>query len=722
MNRNGFFKDLFEFSATASAVFYIDGKCISANRSFRTQLGLVADTPVEKIEFWDFFENKIFAEKLIRKIHDRNVIRNLEIPLYNLSGQGFPTLLSGRIFSSEDREYLQISFMDISRQKDLQQALRSENARIASLMENLSVGLFFVNRDGNLTNINRTMGNILHIDEEKLIGHNYMELLDIFIKKSEEPEIIQQRLKGVLAHVDTNKKVNFSSSGAISYHYELVLFPVRDDDGKSLGWGGLLQDITELKQQSDWKLELLSILSHDIRSPLATLKGHVNVLRENIDHWARDMVQDFLIEIDGSVDRLAHQVDRNLALTRVEGGNLGLSPQLVNLNEILMQTIERTVSKRPDVDIHLEIPENLPKIRADSSRMEEVITNLLDNAIRYSPQQKIIDIRLSVEGQWIIFKIRDQGKGISSGQQRTIFDKYVREEEGGSGLGLYICRKIIEAHGGQISLESPPEERDKGTEFTFSLPVSYSPPTNKTADKKISKKEKATSRGQEILVIEDEADFQVLLRNTLLEEGYEVVIASNGMDALDIMQSQPPSLILLDWMLPGMNGLAICRYIRRWSNVPIIVVTACNNQEELITALDAGADDYIIKPFSREELLARIRTIFRRGDEWQGAGKHAQFSANGLTIDYADHTAWINNTPLELSPTEFEILSYLSKHRRQVVTYEQLLNAVNTLWGETARDSLFVYISRLRKKIEPNPQKPTFIITRWNLGYVFMPD
>ena len=120
--------------------------------------------------------------------------------------------------------------------------------------------------------------------------------------------------------------------------------------------------------------------------------------------------------------------------------------------------------------------------------------------------------------------------------------------------------------------------------------------------------------GEKILVVEDETDVQTLFHTILSQEGYQVEIASDGPTALDIIQVDPPNLVLLDWMLPGMRGLQVCRNIRRWSNIPIIMVTSKTSQADLIAALDAGADDYVTKPFQSEELLARIRTLIRRGD------------------------------------------------------------------------------------------------------------
>jgi DNA-binding response OmpR family regulator len=181
-------------------------------------------------------------------------------------------------------------------------------------------------------------------------------------------------------------------------------------------------------------------------------------------------------------------------------------------------------------------------------------------------------------------------------------------------------------------------------------------------------------------------------------------------------------IILLDWVLPDMDGIAVCRNIRRWSKVPVIMVTSKTSQEDLIAALDAGADDYVTKPFRGEELLARMRALLRRGSRREQAEEPDQYREEGLLINFESRSVWLNGELLDLTPTEYDLLEYLVHHRRQVLTYDQLIDALWDHDGEGTRHSLFVHISRLRNKIEQNPKEPRFIQTRWGVGYAFMSE
>ena len=718
------YEDLFHHSATPAAVFNVNEHCILANHSFYVQLEYRTELEKEPdLDLLQIFEEKAQGSTFIRQLRERQIIRRHEIRLVTNNERGFPVLLSGRVFISREEQYFHISFTDISQLNELEETIRKDRAKIVSITDNTSAGLFYVNAEGILTNINLKLVELLEIEENEFIRQPFRVWMGKLLSKTSEPEIIQQRISAALSNLDLYPKVEFTMKTGITLHYEIAFFPVRDETGSPLGWGGLVQDITEFKQQVNWKLELLSILSHDIRSPLATLKGHISMLQDNYQQWGNEMVKDFLNTIGKNVDKLSHQVDRNLALTRVEGGDLGLRPQSMDLVACAEQTIAFITEKKEHLIIDLIHDDTLPKTRADTTRIEEALINLLDNAVRYNPPGKNIIVEIHATASWLVISVRDFGKGIPVDKQKTIFDKYVRvdEEEGGTGLGLYISRKIIEAHGGQIRVQSPLPDMKAGTEFTFTLPITVpSHPHDITADRS-STRTSTTNHETTILVIEDESDYLLLLRTLLNKEGYQVETVTNGISALDVIKISPPDLILLDWMLPGMSGLAVCQGIRRSTNIPIIVVTSCTDQEELLTAFDAGADDYLIKPFDRKELFARIRALLRREESIQPPSKSNRFSAHGLVIDFDTHEVWLDGKNLFLSMTEYEILEYLARHRNQLLTYDQITDTINALKPDQDRNALYVHISRLRSKIEPDPKNPIYLITRWGIGYVFMP-
>jgi DNA-binding response OmpR family regulator len=318
--------------------------------------------------------------------------------------------------------------------------------------------------------------------------------------------------------------------------------------------------------------------------------------------------------------------------------------------------------------------------------------------------------------------VQDHGPGVPPEQQAAIFEKYVRGEKGesgGTGLGLYISRKIVEAHGGRLWVRSPLGETGGGAAFIFTLPVMPEVPESRPHTHHERRDEDDMDEASyRVLVVEDETDFQALLHTTLAEEGYRVEIAPDGATALNIVRTAPPDLVLLDWVLPQTSGLQVCRGIRRLSHVPIIMLTSRTAQEDIIAAFDVGVDDYIVKPYPRDELLVRIRALLRRGEAWALDEGADRFSADGLTIDFDTQEVFVQGKPIELTATEFDLLTCLARNPRRVLTYRKLLDEV---WpeGDGTRHALSVHISRLRKKIEADPGNPVFIGTRWGVGYVF---
>ena len=222
-----------------------------------------------------------------------------------------------------------------------------------------------------------------------------------------------------------------------------------------------------------------------------------------------------------------------------------------------------------------------------------------------------------------------------------------------------------------------------------------------------------------LLIVEDEKAISNLIATTLETQGYHYEKASNGAQALMEITSHSPEIILLDLGLPDMDGVEIIRRVRSWSSVPIIVISARTEDQDKIEALDAGADDYLTKPFSVEELLARLRSTFRRISYIQSEnGQVTTVFTNGdLKIDFAAAEAYMGEKELHLSPIEYRLLCELARHVGKVLTHQYL---VNKGWDNVKVSdipSLRVYMATLRKKIEPDRENPRYIQTRVGIGY-----
>ena len=221
-----------------------------------------------------------------------------------------------------------------------------------------------------------------------------------------------------------------------------------------------------------------------------------------------------------------------------------------------------------------------------------------------------------------------------------------------------------------------------------------------------------------ILIIEDDEAILRFLRRGLAYEGYTVDTAADGQSGLTMARDHPPDLVVLDWMLPGLDGLEVCRRLRAGGPVPILMLTAKDSVHNRVQGLDAGADDYLTKPFKTPELLARVLALVRRRGSWSET-KPDRFSAQGFLINFDSQEVWSMGNKVDLTPTEYALLKYLIRNRGQVLTYRQLLTRIYPGRESPSRHDLFVHISRLRKKIEREPNSPRLIHTRWGVGYFF---
>lgn len=221
-----------------------------------------------------------------------------------------------------------------------------------------------------------------------------------------------------------------------------------------------------------------------------------------------------------------------------------------------------------------------------------------------------------------------------------------------------------------------------------------------------------------ILVIEDDEGMVQLLRCQLEEEGFEVLAAHDGVEGVQILQERRPQLVLLDVMLPRMNGWETCRQIRECSDVPIMMLTALASDEEKVRGLELGADDYITKPFCRSELIARVHAVLRRSRRSLCRDLTIQVD-DRLLLDQANYQAIVDGQSVELSPLEYKILDCFVRNVNRVLTHQSLLIQV---WGweyADEKDYLKVHVCNLRRKIERNPRRPSYILTERGLGYRF---
>jgi two-component system KDP operon response regulator KdpE len=225
---------------------------------------------------------------------------------------------------------------------------------------------------------------------------------------------------------------------------------------------------------------------------------------------------------------------------------------------------------------------------------------------------------------------------------------------------------------------------------------------------------------EKILVIDDKKEMTWLLEQMLAEEGYAVEIAQSGQEGLRQVYVNRPDLILLDVMMPGMDGWDVLRRLREFSDTPVIMLTAVGSEDDKVHGLDIGADDYVTKPFGMPELKARIRAALRRAASVQSSTNPIlRFKGGELIIDPAAHTVTVRGKAVELTPTEYKLLLYLAYNAGRVLTYDQILERVWGLGYDESQGNVKLYIWYLRRKIEADPSNPVYVQTQRGVGYSF---
>jgi DNA-binding response OmpR family regulator len=225
--------------------------------------------------------------------------------------------------------------------------------------------------------------------------------------------------------------------------------------------------------------------------------------------------------------------------------------------------------------------------------------------------------------------------------------------------------------------------------------------------------------GKKVLLIDDDVDFLKLTSLIFKESGAQAITARDGLEGMGKLFTQRPDLIILDVMMPGIDGFQVCERIRQYSNTPLIMLTALHQDDQMLKGLESGADDFLSKPINREILLARAKAVIRRGEQSNGYQDAFNYDDGLLQVDIEKHRVTVKDKQIKLTPLEFRLLAYLASNAGRVLPFKQILDNV---WGSAYKgndDYVHVYVSHLRSKIEKDPKKPRYIVTIHGVGYIF---
>ena len=493
--------------------------------------------------------------------------------------------------------------------------------------------------------------------------------------------------------------------------------PIFSEVGAVVSVVATVQDMTPLEELERLRAEFLGMVSHELRTPLTTIKGSAaTVLGAPFALSPAEMRQFFRI-IDEQADHMRRLISDLLDVTRIEAGTLSVTPEPTDLAALLDEARETFLRGGARNSVEVDLAPDLPRITADRQRLTQVLNNLFSNASNCSPDWSAIRVRASVEDVYVAISVSDVGRGVSAEGLPHLFRKFSRisgddldRRIGEGGLGLAICKGIVEAHGGRIWAES--EGPALGTRFTFTIPAAA-----EAADGTAPSPGQMARGRARVLAVDDEPQMLRLVQNTLSDAGYTPIVTGDPHETLRLIEVEKPDLILLDLMLPGTDGIELMKSIFEIADAPVIFLSGYDGERDVVRAFEAGADDYIVKPFSPTELAARIEAVLRRRAASERIRAREPYVLGDLTVDYAERRVTVAGRPVRLTATEYKLLFELSINAGRVLTHDQLLGRV---WGrDYSGDSplLRSFVKKLRGKLKDDANTPKYIFTEPRVGY-----
>ena len=587
-------------------------------------------------------------------------------------------------------------------------------ANLEALVETSPVGVVVLDAaTGNPRWVNqearRVVGSLLGPDG------SLKELRDVLTSRlADGREVTFDELKS--AETMRAQEIELSVPDGRSVRMLINATPIRVGDGEIESVVVTLQDLAALQEMERLRAEFLGMVSHELRAPLTSIKGSTTTLLNASRALDRAETREFIRIIDQQADHMQGLIGDLLDAGRIDAGTLSVDPEPLEVAALVEQARTTFLSGGGRQAMRIDLPPDLPRVMADERRIVQVLNNLFSNAARHSPESSPIELTAVRDGIEVVVSVTDAGQGVAPEQLPHLFRRYADAggaERGaaGFGLGLVICKGLVEAHGGRIRAESAGP--GLGTRVTFTLPVAEEAVAG-TASAVFAGGSRAPGAGRgpvPVLVVDDDPETLRHVRDALAGAGYVPHVTGEPEQAAHFVRTKRPRLVLLDLMLPRIDGIELMRSVPEMADLPVIFISVYGRDETVVRALEAGAVDYIVKPFSAAELTARVRAALRRRE---GA---EPFVLGELAIDYEQRRVSVAGNPVVVTRTEYELLRVLSLNAGRVTTYESLLRQV---WGRrvtAGAQRVRNFVKKLRRKIGDDAANPAWILNERGVGY-----
>ena len=629
---------------------------------------------------------------------------------------------AGEAFTDEDEEVLVLfasqaaaAIANARTHRDEQRA----RADLEALVDTSPVGVVvFDARTGSPLSFNREARRI--VESLRTPGKPPEQLLEVLtLRRADGREVALDTfpLVQALAGGETVRaeEVELSVPDGRSVTTLLNATPIAAADGAVETVVVTLQDLAPLEELDRLRAEFLGMVSHELRTPLAAIKGSAaSVLGAGPELDPAEM-REFFRVIDEQADHMRGLVGDLLDVGRIDAGTLSVSPEASGVAALVDRARNTFLAGGARHDVAIDLPLDLPPVMADRRRIVQVLNNLLSNAARHAPETAPIRIAAVRDGVHVALTVSDEGRGVAPERLPHLFRKHTGLAGGGApgaaGLGLAICKGLVEAHGGRIRAASAGP--GQGTQVTFTLPVAGEPGEEDAAGHGAGRPA-AAPNGPEpvpILVVDDDPKTLRFVRDALADTDYAPVVTGDPEALAGLIRTEKPRLVLLDLVLPGTDGIELMERVPELADLPVIFISGYGRDETVARALEAGADDYIVKPFSPTELVARVRAALRRHAEPE------PYRLGELAIHYEERRVSVAGRTVQLTATEFDLLRVLSLNAGRISTYETLLRRV---WGGRSNgdtELVRTYVKKLRRKLGDDAASPTWIVNERGVGY-----